>query len=170
MTHNNNQSESKRLGTIFLVIGWILFLGLVSFLSHYYLYAPKTPIVIQNNAGTKITIPRSEDSHFHIMGAVNSIPISFLIDTGATTVTIPEKIAHRAKLVRERKITAQTANGLAEGYITSIPKLTIGPLIFEDVRAIIIPELGDNDGLLGMNILQYFNIEQNYESMILTID
>ena len=44
-------------------------------------------------------IPRTRDGHFYVAGSVNGIHIDFLVDTGASLVTVTDDFAQKAFLV-----------------------------------------------------------------------
>ena len=152
-----------------LIIGWLVAIGLLALLFHKKLYAPRTPEFNQLSNGVKITLYREHDSHFRISGLLNGHPVTFLIDTGATTIAIPASIAQAAGLPLEQEVVTHTANGNAVGYATRIDHLTVGPVPFSNIRAIIIPNMSSDELLLGMSILKKFVMKQTREKLILTL-
>lgn len=169
MDNNNTESESRRLGGIFLIIGWIMALSLVGFLINQSMYSTKPPTINETYGGTQITIYRGYDSHFRIPGAINDVQVTFLVDTGATSIAVSEHIATKAGLNRKSKVQTETANGPSSGYLTKIEKLTINQLELHNISAIIIPNIADNEVLLGMNVLSKFNIQQTADTLTLTV-
>jgi predicted aspartyl protease len=59
-----------------------------------------------------------------------------------------------------------TANGVSNGCTTTISELKVGEFVFTNVTALIVPSL--SQPLLGMNVLQAFNIEQKNGEMKLS--
>ena len=90
-----------------------------------------------------------------------------MIDTGASTVTIPQGPANQAGLVCLSQSMSQTANGLAQTCTTVIQKLKFGSFILTNVEATIAPNLAQP--LLGMNVLKQFRVEQDSGEMRLSI-
>jgi aspartyl protease family protein len=166
---NNNETDDRRLGGIFLIIGWIVALSLVAFLVHENMYSTKPPSFIATNSGKQLTISRDYDSHFRITGTINGVPVTFLIDTGATSIAISEHVAAEAGLKKKGEVTTETANGTGVGYLTHIAELQINQIEFKDIAAVIVPNLGSNEALLGMNVLSKFNIQQTDSAMVLTV-
>lgn len=101
--------------------------------------------------GGELRIPMRDDGHYWIRGAVNGVPVDFLIDSGATTTTVEQSIADAAKLETGiRREQVDTANGtLVMSH--SEGALTIGPIAREDFPLLIAPQEGLN--VLGMNFL-----------------
>lgn len=114
-----------------------------------------------------MAIERSPDSHFYVEGTVNGQSVKFLIDTGATAVVLPNTIAKSAKLEVGEIVQAQTANGTANVHTTQIRELRIGNFRFKDVQAFIIDPAAGNIALLGMNVLDNFEISQKKDTMTL---
>ncbi len=169
MDNNNTGPDERQLGGVFLIIGWIVGFSLVAVLINSYLFGTKAPKIAATAAGTTITLSRDNDTHFRVKGSINGIPITFLVDTGASTVAVSPTIAKQANLAKEAEMQTQTANGNSLGYFTKIDKLNIAGIDIPDVSAIIVPNMEADQALLGMNVLQYFNIEQTSNSMTLTI-
>lgn len=169
MSNFKNNSSTKFLGGIFLIIGWVIFLSLISILFNNFLFTKKSPEISQTSSGTSVIIYRDNDLHFRVNGKINNTNVTFMIDTGATYTAIPYSIAKKAKLIKERAITTKTANGEGQGYLTTINNLKIGPLEIKNTKAIIANGLDPNTILLGMNIIKYFNLQQKDKQLILTI-
>ena len=57
------------------------------------------------NGREQITIPVSKDGHFRLNGEINGRPILFMVDTGATSISITKEFAKDANLlIRPNKI------------------------------------------------------------------
>lgn len=142
--------------TMFLLFWLILFAGLFFF---FYNYGKPDAQVFVAKQG-ELTINSGRDGHYRIPGTINDYPVDFLLDTGATTVAIPQNVADKLHITGRYPITITTANGEVTGSLTRLSRLSFGDFKFADVKAVIIP--GSNDGvvLLGMNVLSKFNIIQ----------
>ncbi len=166
---NNNETNSRRLGGIFLIISWLLAIGLGTLLINSTIFATKPANIIKSEHGTTITIQRDYDSHFRIKGSINGIPVTFLVDTGATSIAVPDSVARRAELTRGEEIASSTANGIAISYFTRIQSLKLGDVEFSNVNAVITPGIASGEVLLGMNLLKKLTIKQDQSTMILTV-
>ena len=103
------------------------------------------------------------NGHYFLEAMVNDKVLTFLVDTGATGVALPMSFARSVNINCRNKIYLQTANGVAEGCTTIIPKLVFGPFTLTDIPAVISDGL--NQPLLGMNVLQKFKVEQHNGEM-----
>ena len=58
----------------------------------------------------EIVLQRNRYGHYVVNGKINGQDIEFLLDTGATLVSIPEHIATQLSLVKGRGFQTETAN------------------------------------------------------------
>lgn len=133
-------------------------------------WSVSTPSKASDNDGESSTEPlvlgQSDHGHYFVDGAINDKFINFLIDTGATSVAIPQKIANTAGLICINKELVSTANGNAVVCTTIIKKFKFGNFVFRDVNAVISPTL--DKPLLGMTVLKRFRIDQDNGQMRFT--
>jgi aspartyl protease family protein len=116
-----------------------------------------------------LVIPRGPDGHFRVQGEVNGVPVRFLVDTGASTVSISDALAERAGLRGGRAVTFQTANGPRPGRIVDGVPVRIGPLADNDVSVGVgLVGMGPDVGLLGQSFLRHFEVSINPERMVLS--
>lgn len=113
-----------------------------------------------------IVIKADRQGHFRGQVLINNVPMPFMIDTGATTTTIPEKLANAAHLPNGRSIRTHTAGGLVVGRLTQLTSLRIGNAEIRHLDASINEYV--NEVLIGMNTLKHFHITQTGETMTLT--
>ncbi len=104
----------------------------------------------------QITIKAAQDGHFYINAKINNSEIRFMIDTGATNVSLSLKDAKKAGINIDQLVfnqIYQTANGKALAAATNLKELEIEGLVFRDVKASV--NQSDIDiSLLGMNFLK----------------
>jgi clan AA aspartic protease (TIGR02281 family) len=110
-----------------------------------------------------LVIDKGVNGHYFLEGEVNSTALTFVVDTGASVVSLPSSVARAAEIDCKKQVTMNTANGLANACTIVIPKLKIGSFIIEEVAAVVVPNL--SEPLLGMNVLQQFNIVQDHGQM-----
>lgn len=149
--------EEERVGRRMLFVAWLLFFGLLFAFFYFYERPAKNNWQIQKGS---IVIKADKQGHYMIDGNINGQAVSFIIDTGATLVAIPENVAEKLGLRRLYPITVKTANGEVTGSLTRIDTLIFGQFTLHDVKAIIGPASGDRMVLLGMNVLSQFTITQ----------
>lgn len=122
----------------------------------------------KNNYTKKVIVLKRNVYHSYIVtGTLNKEQVIYLIDTGATHVTIPDHIAKKLKLRYGRKAKAHTANGEVVIYKTIIPEITIGDITLKNVPGNISVGLEMDEILLGMSALKNLTIVQQKDKMFL---
>lgn len=133
-------------------------------------WTPKTAVTPdepkQKKKISPIVIPKGEMGHYFLKGDVNSHTIMFVVDTGATMLALPKAVASGANLFCNDKVLMDTAGGRSNGCTTKVTELRLGDFVFKNVDAVIMPVLAQP--LLGMNVLQHFDIEQKSGEMRLS--
>jgi aspartyl protease family protein len=116
----------------------------------------------------ELVIPRQRDGHFHVLGEVNRQPVSFLVDTGASHVSVSEALAAQAGLPKGQAITLSTANGERPGQLVRSVPVRAGHLALNDTTVIVgLVGLPPDQALLGQAFLKHFDIEINSKEMVL---
>ncbi|MCP5244017.1 MAG: retroviral-like aspartic protease family protein [Burkholderiales bacterium] len=116
----------------------------------------------------KLELLQSPAGHYFSSGTVNETPVVFMIDTGATTVSISAEIAARAGIKECQPRTVSTANGMVNACSATVTDLTFGNYRLIQVDVTILPDLL-GDALLGMNVLRHFRIEQVDKTMTISV-
>lgn len=104
-------------------------------------------------------------------GYINGKKVSFIIDTGATYVSISEEDAQRLNIQDYRRssntISMRTANGTTESYKVRLNSIHLGDLEARNIEAVI---GGDTGGfvLLGNAFLRHFNLKMTREQLTIT--
>jgi len=117
--------------------------------------------------GKTITIHKGSDGHFHISGSINGTPVVFMIDTGASTTSVPPSIARKAYLNTFSCHTSihTTANGTTAGCDTHADIIRFGAFSVQHAPISVLPRL--NTALLGMSTLKLLHI--NIDGDLLTL-
>lgn len=118
------------------------------------------------DAPTELVLGQGRGGHYFVDGAVNGHYLNFVIDTGASVVTLPAGTATSAGLRCRERAAIDTANGTSSACIVRIDKLTFGGFTLVDVDALAAPNL--TQPLLGMNVLKRFHVDQGNSQMRLT--
>ena len=107
-------------------------------------------------APDEIVVPSGPRGHFVVEVDVNGTPVRFLIDTGATTVTLTAEDARRVGLpvyALDYNARVQTANGEVEVAPVNLRDMRLGGLEMRDVEATV-TQAQLNISLLGMSFLR----------------
>lgn len=111
----------------------------------------------------------SDDTgHFVTEGTVNGASMRFLVDTGATMVSIPGKEARRIglKFTDARRGVVQTANGPAPVYYIKLDRVKVGEIELLNVDALVLDGGGLDQPLLGMSFLNRVEMRRDGASMM----
>ncbi len=148
------------------IIAWLIVFVLMFLFFKYYTSEKSS---YQINQGV-VTIKPDDRGHYFIKGSINNYPVEFLIDTGASLVAVPEKLATQLKLQGRYMVTLKTASGEVTGSLTRINQLTFANFNLNDVRAVIVPGASEDTILLGMNVLSKFNLSQQNKQLVIKKD
>lgn len=115
----------------------------------------------------EVVLQRNRQGHYVSGGEINSLPVTFLLDTGATDVAIPIRIAEQAGLQPGAATRAATANGVITVYSTRIQELSLGNITLHNINASITPSMGGETILLGMSALNKVEFTQQGSTLTL---
>lgn len=116
---------------------------------------------------SEMVLKRNRAGHYVAPGTINGRPVRFLLDTGATQVSVPAHLGPALNLVPGGPARVITANGEITVRATRIDALELGPFLVRDVAGHLNPGLGDNEVLLGMSVLRQLEFTQRGDTLIL---
>ncbi len=122
---------------------------------------------LQMAPGTELVLKRSGDGHYIFPGTINGQPVTFLLDTGATLVSVPAHLAGKLGLEAGAYQQSITANGTVATRATRVKSLSFGPFNVREVPASLNPGMGGNQVLLGMSVLKHLEFTQRGDTLIL---
>jgi aspartyl protease family protein len=128
------------------------------------------PPVARSTAGgaAEIIVPVARDGHYYLEGAINGQPLRFMVDTGASYVSVDADFARRAGLPEGIPGYFSTANGRVEGRI--VKGQQVRAEIFEvSGLSIAVMPAGGAQGLLGQNFLRNFDVTQSGDRLVLRL-
>ena len=167
----NEDNFQKRLGKGMTVLGWIVVLGILTVYFSRYLDQQNNPNKALSTSQTddykQVQLQRNRYGHYLANGMINSTEVVFLLDTGATDITIPDKIAPKLRLKAGIKIPVQTANGQTVVYATTLDSVSIGEIELHGVNANINPYMQGEEVLLGMSFLRHLDFAQQGEQLLI---
>lgn len=108
--------------------------------------------------------------HFVTTVAVNGISLRFMVDTGATLVTLSSGDARRAGVDYRsgQKAVLQTANGTATAYRVKLDTVRLGDITLNNVDgAVVEGNVMGELGLLGLSFLNRLEMKRDGQTMML---
>ncbi|MBN9694933.1 MAG: TIGR02281 family clan AA aspartic protease [Zoogloea sp.] len=112
-------------------------------------------------ASESVVLQGDSRGHFHAQGAVNGVSISFLVDTGATSVALGRSDALRAGVAytRGEPRIMETANGQARGWLVSLDSVRVNGITLRNVPGVVL-EVDMPQALLGMSFLNRMDMRR----------
>jgi aspartyl protease family protein len=166
------QEHQQRIGKIMIYAMWLVLLGLLALFFNMILDQQHNPNQalsekVDGNGIREVVLERNRSGHYVASGLINDQPVVFLVDTGASDISIPDGLARRLGLKRGRQLTYQTAKGPATVYSTVLSGVSLGPISLKDVRASINPNVDGDEILLGMSFLKHIEFSQQGRTLTL---
>lgn len=119
----------------------------------------------------RVVLTGDAKGHFLTTVAVNGVSMQFLVDTGATSVTISADDARRANVsyTTGERVVMQTANGLTPAYKVKFNTVKLGDITLNNVDGTVLEgnALGGRFGLLGMSFLQRTDMKREGDTLTL---
>jgi len=113
------------------------------------------PFSATTNKDGSVTFIRADDGHFHVEVLVNGTPISFMVDTGATSIVLTLQDAGRLGIDPDTlsyNRLVNTANGETFAASVRLAKIKVGAILLENIGASVSKNMSGLS-LLGMNFL-----------------
>jgi aspartyl protease family protein len=118
--------------------------------------------------GVEMTIQINEKGQFVTPGEINGGGISFLVDTGATHVSIGYsdalRLGLRQQLSGAEASTSQTAGGVVKSWLVKLDSVKIGSIRLRDVEGVV-QEKDMPFALLGMSFLKSMEMQRKGDSL-----
>jgi aspartyl protease family protein len=122
-----------------------------------------------SGGGGKATLAADTRGHFYAEGLVNGVPVRFVVDTGATLVSLPQSDANRLGIDYRsgRRGSSSTANGVVPVYLVKLDSVKVGGIELHNVDALVHEGGGLDQALLGMSFLNRLQMQRDGATMTL---
>lgn len=117
-----------------------------------------------------ITLYPDTRGHFITTVYINGAPVKFLVDTGATMLTLGNSEAKRLGInyLKGQRTVVMTANGPAQVYLVKVDGIKLGSITINNVDTLVAEGDQVSIGLLGMSFLNHFEMRRDSDSLTLT--
>jgi aspartyl protease family protein len=108
-----------------------------------------------SNARTMV-IRAGDGGHFQVEARVDGRRLGFVVDTGASQITLRESEAARLGIHPNRQdysVRITTANGEGRAARVELGMVEVGDIIVRDIPALVVPDEALSVNLLGMSFL-----------------
>ena len=130
--------------------------------------APSTGAI---DSRPKVSLAQTRNGMFVVDATVNGASLPFIVDTGATNVSIDAAMAQQIGLNYQKGTPgwSGTANGNVRSWHVKLDSIAVGPIILYGVDATVREGPGTGGiGLLGMTFLSRVEMKREGESLTLT--
>ncbi len=163
-----NTKTPQRIGKGMWFAAWLIFLGLLFFYFEDLIQEKYDPNRnLSHSASHEVVLKRNKQGHYIAPGLINGQPVTFLLDTGATTISVPKSVADRIGLKAGIKQQVGTANGAISVYQTQLDQVSLGGLSLNNIRGHINPHMHGDTVLLGMSFMRNLELIQKGNTLTL---
>ena len=160
------------MGSTMIIAMWLILFAILAYLFNGMLEEQHNPNqqlqTIRHSDGVReLSLLRNHYGHYVASGSINQHEVTFMLDTGASDVAIPEAIAADIGLRKGHPLTYQTANGKITVYATMLDEIALGDIRLHQVRATINPNVQGDEILLGMSFLKHIEFTQRGNTLTL---
>lgn len=122
-----------------------------------------------SSSSSSVTLSADARGHFITDGQINGGSVRFVIDTGATVVSMSSGEAQRLGLNYRNgaRVQLSTANGVALAWQVRLDTVRVGDITLDNVDAVVM-ENQSMPVLLGMSFLNRTNMRREGQLMTLT--
>ena len=164
------QNPHRRSGVVMLWAAWLLILGGGWWAADHWLLKQANPNQHPaTNSSGAVVLERNRQGHYVATGEINGHSVTFLLDTGATTVALSSRLARELDLKHGAVIQIETANGITEGFKTRLKTVRLGDIVVHEVGAVFSDGMLDDTVLLGMSFLKHLEFTQRENTLTLRI-
>ncbi len=107
---------------------------------------------------------------YKVAGVINGHPVKFMVDTGATWISMNSKHAKRIGLdyrVSGKRSSVSTASGYAQVFVINLDRVKVGDIELHHVEAAVLEGNSPTEILLGMSFLDRVEIQRKGQMMTL---
>ncbi len=118
----------------------------------------------------RVQIARNNSGMYTTPGTINGSPVSFMVDTGATSVAMNAQTAKRLGIPfrhEGRPVMVHTAAGPARSWELLLKSVKVGEIERKQVQAVVIEARSNNDILRGMSFLSTVKLEKQNNLLVL---
>lgn len=116
----------------------------------------------------ELRLAAARDGHYYVDGAIDGKPVRFVVDTGASTVTVGGDDADRIGLPEGEPAGFRTAAGDINGRVVRGRSVRAACFDLSGMSVAVSPPMGGG-ALLGQNFLRHFDVTISGGTMVLRL-
>ncbi|MHC8441878.1 MAG: retropepsin-like aspartic protease family protein [Candidatus Eutrophobiaceae bacterium] len=117
----------------------------------------------------RVALAPTQQGHYITSGSINGFTVQFIVDTGATLVSMNSATASRIGIdyrIKGKKGYSMTAAGRIQSWAVNLDRVRVGEIELRNVRGSV-NEKGPAQILLGMSFLKQLHMEQDGKLLML---
>ena len=110
-----------------------------------------------------VSVAPNDNGMYTSVGSINGLPVSFLVDTGATTIAMNASQARSLGIefrLNGTKTMVSTASGMSKAYRVVLDTVSLGSITLRNIPAVVIEGAFPVQTLLGMSFLGQLDIHR----------
>jgi len=162
---------SNKISKMMVSLAWIGFLAMLVIGFDRYLGHQENPnerpdVIYASDGAAEVILKQNRQGHYIADGKLNGHWATFVLDTGATNISIPAEVADEMGITEGRP---ETANGDIVVYRVILESVSLGAIELKNVTAHINPHMNGKAVLLGMSFLKHVEMAQKDKQMTLRL-
>jgi aspartyl protease family protein len=121
-------------------------------------------------SGDEVRIYRDNQGMFKTVGSINGLPVSFLVDTGASAVAMNANEARRLGIdyrVEGDSTYVATASSVTQAFSVKLERVKVGDIELRNVDAVVLDGSMPREVLLGMSFLRRLDLQNQGDHLSL---
>jgi len=165
---------NNKISKMMVSLAWLGFLAMLAIGFDRYLGQQSNPnerpdVIYASDGSAEVTLKQNRQGHYIADGKLNDHWAMFVLDTGATNISIPAKVAEKMNLTQGHPERTRTANGDIVVYRVILDSVTLGSIELKNVAAHINPHMDGQAVLLGMSFLKHVEMTQKDKQLTLRL-
>lgn len=162
--------SGNKISKTIVTLAWIGFLMMLAFGFDRYFEKQSNPndrpdVRYASDGSAEVLLMQNRQGHYIADGKLNDLWVMFVLDTGATNISIPGRVAEKMNLTQGRPERTRTANGDIVVYRVLLDSVKLGAIELRNVAAHVNPHMDGEAVLLGMSFLKHVEMVQKNKQL-----
>ena len=165
---------NKKISRMMVSLAWVGLLMMLVIGFDRYLEKQSNPnqrpdVIYGSDGDAEVSLQQNRQGHYIADGKLNGEWVTFVLDTGATNISIPAAVAEQLNFTEGSPQMTRTANGDIIVYGVVLDSVQLGSIELKNISANINPRMEGKDVLLGMSFLKHLEMAQKDEKLTLRL-
>ncbi|MEW5008136.1 MAG: TIGR02281 family clan AA aspartic protease [Cycloclasticus sp.] len=167
-------TSPNKISKVMVSLAWLALLIMLVLGFDRYLEKQTNPndrpeFVYAADGSAEVTLLQNRQGHYIAEGKINDQWALFVLDTGATNISIPGNVAKKMHLTGGYPERTRTANGDITVYRVMLDSVKLGSIELKNIAAHINPNMNGKGVLLGMSFLKHLEMLQKDQKLTLRL-